>query len=498
MAYTSLYRKYRPDTFDQVVGQDSIVKTLKNQIANDSIGHAYIFTGTRGTGKTTVAKIFAKAVNCLHPVDGSPCGKCEVCNELSNPANFDILELDAASNNSVDQVRDIIDKIKFTPTVGKYKVYIIDEVHMLSTAAFNALLKTLEEPPAHAVFILATTEINKIPATILSRCLRFDFRLVPDAVIADRISYIFSDCGVKAEKEAIKQIATSGNGSVRDALSIADMCVSYCNSNITYNGVLEVLGASDPEKLQQLCVSIADGDVESALTFVSELCDLGKSVPLLAVDIADWFRKLIYIKQCKDAQSLLAIPEGLYNKLKEVAEKYSVEKCMTIMRTITKLEGDLRYSTQHRILLESAVVIACLGGDEEAKIQELQMRVSKIEAYLKKAGKPSNFNSTPALDDARQVWQKVASQLSERGYQLLSYVVIEGKVCSEGDTIVIKYPVEEKISFLNTPDNYIVLSGIYKQLTTRPLKFEVNVTITEDRALQYVKQLFGDMLTVIK
>lgn len=252
MAYTSLYRKYRPDTFDKVIGQDHIVRTLKNQIAHGNVGHAYIFTGTRGTGKTSVAKIFARAVNCLSPLaDGSPCGKCENCVELASNSNFDILEIDAASNNSVDQIRELTDKIGFPPTVGKYKVYIVDEVHMLSKAAFNALLKTLEEPPSHAIFILATTEIHQIPATILSRCLRFDFRLVPNGVIAKRIRFIFDDIGVKYENEAVDLIASAGAGSVRDALSVADMCVSYCDSNVTYNGVLEVLGAADPKNFNR-------------------------------------------------------------------------------------------------------------------------------------------------------------------------------------------------------------------------------------------------------
>ena len=213
MAYTSLYRKYRPDTFDKVIGQDHIVRTLKNQIENDQVRHAYIFTGTRGTGKTSVAKIFARAVNCLHPVNGSPCGTCENCVELAKSGNFDILEIDAASNNSVDQIRELTEKINFPPTIGRYKVYIIDEVHMLSKSAFNALLKTLEEPPQHAIFILATTEIHQVLPTILSRCLRFDFKLVANSVIAERIRYIFDDIGVTYEPAAVELIASSGNGS---------------------------------------------------------------------------------------------------------------------------------------------------------------------------------------------------------------------------------------------------------------------------------------------
>jgi len=501
MAYTSLYRKYRPDSFDKVIGQDHIVKTLKNQIANDNIGHAYIFTGTRGTGKTSVAKIFARAVNCLHPVDGSPCGKCEVCNELLSPSNFDILEIDAASNNSVDQIRDLTDKINFPPTIGKYKVYIVDEVHMLSKSAFNALLKTLEEPPAHAIFILATTEIHQIPATILSRCLRFDFKLVPNQIIADRIKYIFEDINVKAEKEAITLIAQSGNGSVRDALSIADMCVSYCNGNVTYNGVLEVLGASDPKKLQSLCVSIIEGKCDEALEKVANLCDLGKSIPILAQDIATWFRNLIYIKECQSAKELLSLPETIYNELKDVSNKYQVEKCMSIMRTMTKLEGELRYSTQHRILFESAVILACLGGDDEAKMEELSIRVSKIEAALKKGMGASNFNNAPAITDARQVWKNVASELLKRGYGMLSYMCVDGNVDvnpNDPKEIVIKFAVEEKIEMLKSPDNYKVILDVYKTLTDRPLKFELGLRITEDKALPYLKELFGGLLQIKK
>ncbi|MEG2541182.1 MAG: DNA polymerase III subunit gamma/tau [Clostridia bacterium] len=361
MAYTSIYRKYRPDTFQKVIGQEHIVRTLKNQILTDTIGHAYIFTGTRGTGKTSVAKIFAKAVNCLHPKDGSPCGKCENCIELSKGSNFDILEIDAASNNSVDQMRELTDKINFPPTVGKYKVYIIDEVHMLSKSAYNALLKTLEEPPSHAIFILATTEIHQIPATILSRCLRFDFRLVSNAEIAARIRLIFDEMNVKCEAQAVDLIAASGNGSVRDALSIADMCVSYAAGDITYQSVLEVLGASDPKKLIELATAMADGDVDKTLQSVAVMAELGKSIPILAGDIATLFRNLLYIKNCANSRNMLALPNEIYDALKVMAEKYSNGKCLFIMKQMSGLEGEFRYSSQHRIIFEAAAVIATSG-----------------------------------------------------------------------------------------------------------------------------------------
>ncbi|MEG2274293.1 MAG: DNA polymerase III subunit gamma/tau, partial [Clostridia bacterium] len=361
MAYTSIYRKYRPDTFQKVIGQEHIVRTLKNQILTDTIGHAYIFTGTRGTGKTSVAKIFAKAVNCLHPEDGSPCGKCENCIELSKGSNFDILEIDAASNNSVDQMRELTDKINFPPTVGKYKVYIIDEVHMLSKSAYNALLKTLEEPPSHAIFILATTEIHQIPATILSRCLRFDFRLVSNAEIATRIRFIFDEMQVKCEAQAVDLIASSGNGSVRDALSIADMCVSYSAGDITYQSVLEVLGASDPKKLIELATAMADGDVDKTLQSVAVMAELGKSIPILAADIASLFRNLLYIKNCANSRNMLALPNEIYDALKVMAEKYSNGKCLFIMKQMSGLEGEFRYSSQHRIIFEAAAVISASG-----------------------------------------------------------------------------------------------------------------------------------------
>ena len=358
MAHTSLYRKYRPDTFRDVIGQNHVVKTLVNQVVSGDIGHAYLFTGTRGTGKTSVAKIFSRAVNCLHPEDGSPCGKCEVCMELALSGNFDILEIDAASNNSVDQIRELTDKINFPPVIGKYKVYIIDEVHMLSKSAHNALLKTLEEPPQHAIFILATTEVHAIPATILSRCMRFDFRLIPLAMIADRLKFVFDDVGVTYTDQAVQAIASAGQGSMRDALSIADMCVSYCAGNVTYEGVLEVLGTSDPLRLVALADDILAGKVDGALAAISAMCDAGKSMAVLASDLATLFRNAIYVKTCDDAGKLLALPAELVGALRTLAERYSVQKLLSALKRMTEIEGELRYSTQHRILLEAAVVAA--------------------------------------------------------------------------------------------------------------------------------------------
>ena len=304
MAYTSLYRKYRPQTFDAMIGQQHIRQTLKNVVLTGNIAHAYLFTGSRGTGKTSTAKIFAKAINCFHPKeDGSPCCECAACKALSKENNMDIIELDAASNNSVENIRQVVDKVNYAPTAGKYKVYIIDDVHMLSAAAFNAFLKTLEEPPEHVVFILATTDVQKLPATIISRCLRFDFRLIPNSELIAHLKYILKEEGKKYEDEALTAIAEAGNGSARDTLSIADMIISYCGDNIIdYNSVLEVLGASSPENIYEICDNIVTGKVDKALAATNKLINLGKDVRVIASDLAKMLNNILYIKNCPKAQ----------------------------------------------------------------------------------------------------------------------------------------------------------------------------------------------------
>ncbi len=497
MANTSLYRRYRPETFDDVIGQDHIVRTLKNQIATDTVGHAYLFTGTRGTGKTSVARIFARAVNCATPVDSSPCGKCDVCLELALSDNFDVIEIDAASNNQVDQIRELTDKVGFPPTIGKYKVYIIDEVHMLTKSAYNAFLKTLEEPPAHAIFILATTEVHQIPATILSRCLRFDFRLVPASQIADRLRYIFEDNHFTYDTESLNLIANAGQGSVRDALSIADMCVSYSGGNVTYNSVLEVLGASDPAKIARLADAVAAGDVDGALNEVAAMCELGKSMPILASDLSTFFRNVLYIKTCKNAKSLLSIPDTTYALLVDVAKKYSVAKCMTIMKAMNALEGEFRYSTQHRILLEAAIV-GCAAGPEASdntKIRELEAKVMALEKKLKSLSQ-SGFKPAPVKSDARQVWQNVASELMNRGQKLLALSVLEADVSSDDKEFVVALSTKATCDVLNEKNNRDVLNEVYGALCKLPMTIKYVPKYEEDKSLPYVKTMFGSKVEI--
>lgn len=394
MSYLALYRAFRPKTFDQIVGQEHIVRTLVNQIKNDKIGHAYLFTGARGTGKTTAAKVFARAINCLSPVNGSPCGECEVCKKLENPSNLDILEMDAASNNKVENVRDIRDKIQYPPVAGRYKVYIIDEVHMLTTEAFNALLKTLEEPPAHAVFILATTEVHKIPATILSRCLRFDFKLVPTNVIADTIAKIYDKIGKKYTKEAVSLIAKAGEGSVRDALSVADICVSFSDGELTYDDVLEVLGASDRDKIEQLIGGIIAGDTGKILTLVDELLSRGKSVSVLNRDVCSALRDLLVIKTCTKPEDILNLPADKLKELKALAEKTDVHALLRYVEIFSAAEADLKYSTHPKIVFETAAVKAGMP-QADYNIDALMGRISKLEEQLKNISAES-FNASRA------------------------------------------------------------------------------------------------------
>lgn len=381
MSYLALYRQFRPTGFDEIIGQDHVVKTLINQINTDRVGHAYLFCGARGTGKTTAAKVFARAINCLSPKNGSPCGECEACKKLQNPSNLDILEMDAASNNKVENVRDIRDKIQYPPVAGRYKVYIIDEVHMLTTEAFNALLKTLEEPPSHAVFILATTEVHKIPATILSRCLRFDFKLISTAKIAQFIGEIYDKVGKKYQKEALTLIAKAGEGSVRDALSIADICLSYSQGELTYNDVLEVLGTSDRAIIEQLLGAMFEGNTGKMLSLTDELLMAGKSVSILNRDVASALRDILVIKTCANAGEVLSLPQDKLKELELLSQKTDVHALLRAIEIFSVAEADLKYSTHPKIVFETAAVKASLP-QADYNIDALMARISALEKKI--------------------------------------------------------------------------------------------------------------------
>ncbi len=382
MAYLALYRAFRPTTLDDVVRQEHIVTVLKNQIATGKIGHAYLFCGPRGTGKTSIAKIFASAINCEKPVNGSPCGKCPTCKALAEQSNLDISEIDAASNNGVDEMRDLREKVQYPPVAGKYKVYVIDEVHMLSQGAFNALLKTLEEPPAHAVFILATTESAKIPATILSRCMRFDFKLIPQADLEARLRYVLDTIGKPYDKEAISAIARAGAGSVRDMLSIADTCVSYATGKLTYEAVTSVLGSADFDGVATLCKAMLLGDTGTAFESAENFLAEGKGVGTLVKDLMYFFHACTVAKTCKNANAILALPEASYKKVMETSSAVDSRAILRASEIFAQIEQTLKYSASPRVLFETAVMKASMPF-ADYDIDGLIARISALEEKLK-------------------------------------------------------------------------------------------------------------------
>ena len=383
MSYTAMYRRFRPTTFEEVKGQDAIVTTLKNQIRSDRIGHAYLFCGTRGTGKTSIAKLFAKSVNCEHPVDGSPCGECASCKAIAEGRSMNVIEIDAASNNGVDNIREIVNEVAYSPTEGKYRVYIIDEVHMLSAGAFNALLKTLEEPPSYVIFILATTEANKIPVTILSRCQRYDFRRITIDTIAARLSELMEKEGVDVEEKAIRYVAKAGDGSMRDALSLLDQCIAfYLGQKLTYDKVLEVLGTVDTEIFSQMLRTILAGDVTGSIRTLETLLNRGKELGQFVTDFTWYLRNLLLVKSADETEELLDVSTENLKLLKEESTMVDDETLIHYIRVLSELSGQLRYAAQKRVLVEVALVKLCKPQMEqnlESVLERLRILEEKME-----------------------------------------------------------------------------------------------------------------------
>ena len=360
MSYMALYRKFRPSEFSEVRGQDHIVTTLKNQIKADRIGHAYLFCGTRGTGKTTVAKIFAKAVNCEHPVDGNPCGVCAACRSIAAGTSMNVIEIDAASNNGVDNIREIREEVAYSPTEGKYKVYIIDEVHMLSIGAFNALLKTLEEPPSYVIFILATTEVHKIPVTILSRCQRYDFRRITADTISDRLRELTEREGVQTEEKALRYIAKAADGSMRDALSLLDQCIAfYLDQELTYDHVLDVLGAVDTEVYSRLLRLTLDQDLPGVMEQIEELVVQGRELSQFVTDFTWYLRNLLLLKTSDHMEDVLDVSTENLKRLQEESRMLETDTLMRYIRIFSELGGQIRYASQKRVLVEVAFIKLC-------------------------------------------------------------------------------------------------------------------------------------------
>ena len=418
MSYTALYRKWRPRVFGDVKGQDHIVTTLQNQIRSERIGHAYLFCGTRGTGKTSVAKIFAKAVNCEHPEDGSPCGECPSCQQIQAGTSLNVVEIDAASNNGVENIREIRDQVQYPPTEGKYRVYIIDEVHMLSTGAFNALLKTLEEPPSYVIFILATTEVHKIPITVLSRCQRYDFRRITVDTIADRLKELTDAEGMAVEDRALRYVAKAGDGSMRDALSLLDQCAAFhYGETLTYENVLDVLGAVDNRVFRELFGALRNGQTKECILRLEEMVIQGRELSQFVADFIWFLRNLLILKTADEAEELLDMSEDNLKQLREDAALADENVLMRYIRVFSEVLNQIRFAAQKRVLVELAFIRLTKPEMEQsmdAVLERLERLERQMEEGIPAAPWPGNMagdGSQPAL---LQAVQPQASSLESR------------------------------------------------------------------------------------
>ena len=378
MSYTALYRKFRPPVFEQIVGQEHITKTLKNQIMAGRVGHAYLFNGGRGTGKTSAAKVLARAVNCLNPQDGEPCNECEICKAALAGSLTDIVEMDAASNNSVEDIRSIRDEVNFLPTVARYRVYIIDEVHMLSTGAFNALLKTLEEPPEHVKFILATTEPQKIPATILSRCQRFDFKKIPDQVIAKRLEFVCNESNIEASQEALITIASLSEGAMRDALSILDRCLQDGSDEISVQKIKDLVGIPQTEYISNVIRQVLESNIEECMKQIDILLNDGKDLNNILWEMIKYVKDILVYKTSKQVK---LYTQDEINKIRELSEVASKERLFDVIFKLSDLENQIKWSNQKSILFQIGIMKLC-GKQEAQDMNELNLRIDGLEKKL--------------------------------------------------------------------------------------------------------------------
>ena len=494
MSYTALYRKFRPDEFEDVKGQDAIVRTLKNQINADRIGHAYLFCGTRGTGKTTVAKIFAKAVNCEHPVDGSPCGECAMCRTIAAGTSMNVIEIDAASNNGVDNIREIREEVTYRPTEGKYKVYIIDEVHMLSIGAFNALLKTLEEPPEYVIFILATTEAHKIPITILSRCQRYDFKRISIETIAARLRELIDKEGWDVEDKAVRYIAKMADGSMRDSLSLLDQCAAfYMNETLTYDHVLEVLGAVDTEVFSRLLRQLLAMDVHQVIETVDELVMQGRELSQLAADFTWYLRNLLLVKSSDNMEDVLDVSSENLALLKEEAQMIDSDTLIRYIRIFSDLTNQLKYATQKRVLLEVTLIKLCRPAMDQNK-DALLDRIRAIEKQLeegaweapvrerivyasdaKEAGEPKPKPELPQAlnEDVKAVAKDFRMIINEASPMLRTYLKKARLSAGEGNRLLIVLPDELSASAVATPEHKEEIQSLIEQKIGKKVEIDV-------------------------
>lgn len=494
MSYTALYRKFRPVEFEDVKGQEHIITTLKNQIEANRIGHAYLFCGTRGTGKTTVAKIFAKAVNCEHPVNGSPCGECAMCRSIAAGTSMNVIEIDAASNNGVDNIREIREEVAYRPTEGKYKVYIIDEVHMLSIGAFNALLKTLEEPPEYVIFILATTEVHKIPITILSRCQHYDFKRISIETITDRMRDLMQEEQVEVEEKALRYVAKAADGSMRDALSLLDQCIAfYLGQKLTYDNVLEVLGAVDTDVFSRLLRSVIRRDVPKVLDIVDDLVMQGRELTQLATDFTWYLRNLLLVKTSDNIEDVLDVSTENMQQLQEEAGMVESDMLLRYIRIFSELSGQLKYAAQKRVLLEVALIKLCTPAMETSSdsiLDRIRVLEEKLEqgaisgvqervVYVKEDGqalaeptpRPELPNAVP--EDVQQVVKNFRPIADEASGMLRNYLK-KARLSLAGDNrLMIVMPDALGADFVGREDRRKELESLIENRIGKKVEVEV-------------------------
>lgn len=494
MGYTALYRKFRPQTFEEMVGQEHITRTLRNQIMANRVGHAYLFNGGRGTGKTTSAKVLARAINCLNPKDGEPCNECEICKAALNGSLTDIVEMDAASNNSVEDIRSIREEVNFLPTKAKYRVYIIDEVHMLSQGAFNALLKTLEEPPEHVKFILATTEPQKLPATILSRCQRFDFKRISNEDIIKRLEIVCKESNIEITKQALNIIASLAEGAMRDALSILERCVQDGENNIDEDKIKELVGIPKITHIHSITEAIIKYNIDEAMESITKVLDEGKDLNNLLWEVIKYIKDILMVKT---GQKLTIYNETDFENLKKLADEVSKERAISLINELSKLENDMKSSTQRLIVFEAGIIRLCdkelassennsntqiSDGNSNINTQEIYARLEKIENYLRAGGgvaRPQTQATQKKITNAStntsaiagigkdkkpaQYWQQVVNNFKQSGRIMLYTNLLNTNAVEIDDmTVGIEFPKGITLfgkTVLEKPENKIEISN---------------------------------------
>ncbi len=504
--YQALYRQYRPKTFDDVLGQEHITVTLKNQIKNNNVSHAYLFSGTKGTGKTSTAKIFSRAVNCLNNEDGNPCNECEICKGILNESIIDVVEMDAASNRKIEDIRDLKDKVIYPPSRARYKIYIIDEVHMLTNEAFNALLKTLEEPPKHLIFILATTEMERLPQTILSRCQRFEFKRITVDNIILNMKAILEDKDVVVEDRALSLIARNSEGAMRDALSLLDQCIAY-SDRVDYEDALEILGIANTDLLFQLVDYIYNKDVENILMQIDEIIQEGKDMNQFIKDLILHFRNLLIVKSSDASLDILNMDEELYKQYREQGEKFSLDFILKALDTLAESEDQAKWSSQPRVILEMSLIKLVKLKDD----YNLMERISRLESALK-TGKieiqpdredsprerlePSYSKETPSrevvdnkeevkdgavmsdrdlsLDDAQKHWPAILNEIKKQSVKLYAFLIEADLYSYEEDTISLVYPSSHNFHMeaISMAENKDELEKIVSKYLNKDISFD--------------------------